>query len=194
MTNEGEKGERRLLDLDEIPGEGKTVKEVTEESGEMPEEQREIILAVAKGAQAVLERFKAQQAEWEAEWARRIVTYADAQSAKLSADLARRMEPYQKELDIHLERITESAGRISAGKFTGADVGTLVGGQYKALEQQSEMIGIVQETLDTQIRVQIESERTRKEERNRYWLALGVAIATSLLSIAVQIITWWLGR
>jgi len=194
VSNEEEKGEGRLLGLDEIPGEGKTLKEITEESGEMPEEQREIILAVAKSAQAVLERFKAQQAEWEAERARRIVTYADAQSAKLSADLARRMEPYQKALDSHFERLAESATGISAGRFTGADVDTLVGGQYKAVELESEMIGILQETLDTQIRVQIESERTRKEERNRYWLALGVAIATSLLSIVVQIITWWIGR
>jgi len=35
--------------------------------------------------------------------------------------------------------------------------------------------------------------RERKEDW-RYWLALGVAIVVGLLSLIVQLITWWLGR
>lgn len=38
-----------------------------------------------------------------------------------------------------------------------------------------------------------ERVRERKEDW-KYWLAVGVAIAVGLLSVAVQVITWWLGR
>jgi len=47
MTGEEEKGKGRVLNLDEIPGEGKTLDDIIE-SGEIPEELRESIEALAK--------------------------------------------------------------------------------------------------------------------------------------------------
>lgn len=194
MTNEEEKGEGRVLDLDKISGEGKTLKEIIDiiESGEeIPDEVKETMQAFAKAVEPVVEQSRAQLAEL----ARTIGTFRGPEFPKLGAAFAERItKPLQETLDSYYADLAESLARISAGKFTGADVGAVIGPQYKALELQSEMIGILQETLDTQVRVQIESERARKGGRNRYWLALGVAIATSLLSIAVQVITWWLGR
>lgn len=54
------------------------------------------------------------------------------------------------------------------------------------------------ETERRKFEAAIEAERAKRAKERReewkYWLALGVAIAVGLLSIAVQVITWWLGR
>lgn len=187
MTNEEEKGGGRVLDLDKISGEGKTLKEIIDiiESGEeIPDEVKETMQAFAKAVEPVVEQSRAQLAEL----ARTIGTFRGPEFPKLGAAFAERItKPLQETLDSYYADLAESLARISAGKFTGADVGAVIGPQYKALELQSEMIGILQETLDTQVRVQIESERARKEQWNWNRMALGVTIVIAAVGWAIVI-------
>lgn len=188
MTNEEEKSEGRVLDLDKISGEGKTLNEIIDiiESGEeIPDEVKETMQAFAKAVEPVVERSRAQMAEL----ARTIGAFRGPEFSKLGSGIAEKaMKPLQETLDRYYEGLAESLAGISAGRVTGADVGTVVGGQYKALELQSEIIGILQQMLDTLIRVQIEAERARKEERNRYWLALGVTIVIGLAGWVIALV------
>ena len=173
MTNEGEKGERRFLDLDKISGEGKTLKEIIESGEEIPDEVKETMQAFAKAVEPVVERSRAQLAQL----ATTIGTFRGPEFPKLGAAFAERItKPLQEALDSYYADLAESLAAISAGRLTRADVGTVIGPQYKALELQSEMIGVLQEMLRAQIEAEKARKRRERKEDWRFWLMLLVTI------------------
>jgi len=144
--------------LDAIPGEGKTLKDIIESGEEIPDELWESLQALAKAVQPLK---------------------ADLAGSLIEPSL---IEPMQKAVDIHLERIAESVGRISSGTFNWVDVEDLLGGEYK-------VIRILQEMLEEERKAWVEAERAKKEERNRYWLALGVTIVIGLVGWVIALVS-----
>jgi hypothetical protein len=158
--SEEEKGKERVLNLDEIPREGETLHDIIE-SGEIPEELRESIQALAKAVEPTFER--------------------------LVSCLA---EPFQTGLQSHLDRIAESAGSISSGRFNWVDVENVFTGQ--------QVTGILEEMLEEDRKARIEAGRAREDERRakerrerkenwRYSAALGVTIVIALVGWAIAI-------
>ena len=140
MTNEEEKGEGRVLDLDKISGEGKTLNDLIESGEDIPDELKESLK-----------------------------TLTNSVSQALAGTLKRPMSQL-------LQGIKDSVGSIPTGRLTWADVAGMV-------DRQDKVVNILKELL--------EAGRAR-ERRIVILTAIGWGIA--IIAIAVQVITWWLGR
>lgn len=185
MANEEEKGEGRVLDLDNISGEGKTLKDIIESGEEIPDELIESIQSLAQATDLLLADFY--------ESLKQSLRVLDQSFKGMRIEIPEGLTEAKRLAAQTMERIAELPIEISSADLVGP------------LQERHEGIDALKQVFGEYNRAWLEAERTReereqrKERERRQSQRVRIIIAIvgwfiAIIAIAVQVITWWLGR